>query len=508
MVVSSTERARKEKAGMGIQTIKFRYEVDDAGRKVLGDAIRQYNSCVKIAYNMLFDEEYASIPSKLKRQSEISKKLSEFKNVEMILAKVRNYATRDAMALKERFGDKRICFGGRPNLSRYCRRLVTKDEFLEKRCRPMSFEGTSNNHGNTFCQAQPDKTITLKLNRKTHLTLKLVGCKDGKKERGTFRIFSKIAELQKEKTTPFPISYRIGRQYVCISFQNTILSMDKTVGKRIQNRTFSIDMNPNFIGWSINDWDSDGDNVLVEHGTFSIESLNEKDRFIRGKSGRSTLKDKRSHELCIIAKKLAQKAVHFRCNVVGFEDIDGISNGSKDHGNARTNRLINRNWNRKRFESCFTKWLNVYGYDFDSPRARRTESVIMKVLPQYSSFIGNIVYGDKYRGTIPDPECASIEIGRRAHEFLLQHITRTKEKTGIAYPPTDKLAAVCARAMEANGIDGKFEGWKEMKKLFDLKKAERSGKKNAKDMYRVPFDNSLKWFKSQSKRSLILKTRS
>jgi len=506
--MSSRERRRKEKAQMGIQTIKFKYEIDADGHKILDDAIRQYNSCVRIAYNMLFDEEYASIPSKLVRQSAISKKLSEFRNVELILSKMREYATRDAMALKKRFGDERICFGGRLNLSRYCRHLITKDEFLQKRRRPMSFEGMSSTNGNGFCIAKSDKTVTLKLNKKTHLTLSLVGCKAGKKDRGTWKIFSKIAELQKEKTTPFPISYRIDSQYVYISFQNTILSMDKPVERRVQNRTFSIDMNPNFIGWSINDWDKDGDNILVEHGTFSVEKLNEKDRFIKGKSGKSTLKNKRNNEICIIAKKLAQKAAHFRCNVVGFEDIDGISNGSKDHGNTRTNRLINRNWNRKRFESCFVKWLNVYGYDFDSPRAKRTEGIIMRVLPQYSSFIGNIVYGDKYRGAIPDPECASIEIGRRAHEFLLQHITKAKEKTGIVYPPTDKLAAVCARAMEANGIDGKFGGWKEMKKLFDLKKVELSGKKNAKDMYRVPFGNSLKWFESQSKRSLILKTRS
>jgi hypothetical protein len=493
---------------MGIQTIKFRYEIDDAGRKVLGDAIRQYNSCVRIAYNMLFDEEYASIPSKLKRQNEIAKRLSGFNNVELILAKMREYATRDAIALKERFGDKRVCFGGWKNLSRYNGHLISKDEFLQKRRRPMSLEGKCLDHGNTFCIANPDKTVTLKLNRKTHLALRLVGCKEGKRDRGTWKILSKIAELQKEKVTPFPISYKIDSQYVYISFQNTILSMDKPVEKRVQNRTFSIDMNPNFIGWSINDWDNNGDNILVEHGTFSVESLNEKDRFIKGKSGKSKLKDKRNHEICIIAKKLAQKAAHFRCNVVGFEDLDGISKNSKDHGSTRTNRLINGNWVRKRFESCFTKWLNVYGYDFDTPRARRTESVVMKVLPQYSSFIGNIVYGDKYRGTIPDPECASIEIGRRAHEFLLQHILKAKEKTGIVYPPTDKLAAVCVRAMEAIGMDGKFEGWKEMKKQFDLKKVELSGKKNAKDMYRVPFGNSLKWFKSQSKRSLILKTRS
>ena len=39
----------------------------------------------------------------------------------------------------------------------------------------------------------------------------------------------------------------------------------------------SIDMNPNYIGWSIIDWKSESEFNIVKSGLISIKKLNDKD---------------------------------------------------------------------------------------------------------------------------------------------------------------------------------------------------------------------------------------
>ena len=57
----------------------------------------------------------------------------------------------------------------------------------------------------------------------------------------------------------------------------------------------------------------------------------------------------------------------------------------------------------------------------------------LKVIPSYSSFIGNFLY----RGlNLPDPILASIELGRRGYEFNSQYIEKTKEKSKTIVQPS------------------------------------------------------------------------
>lgn len=500
---------------MGLQTITFWYEIkDESQRSIFDKAIGQYNNCVHIANSRLFDDNNGLTGQKL--QNKLSKDLVNYNNVEMMSSKLREYAVVDAMAIKKRFEGKKVIFGGKLNLQRYQKKLISKEEFKRNRINPITFQGASYRHGNAFCIINEDKTITVKLNRNTHITLNLIGCKNNKKDRGTWKILNKIAELQKEEKCKICVTFKIDFDQVYITFPNTIFSKSNYTPKRITNRTFSIDMNPNYTGWSVNDWFESNDGVannrLIAHGVFDISELNQKDKFIKGKSGKSSLKNKRHNEVCIIAKNLARTASFYKCNIIAFEKLEFKQNsknkGSKEQKpenkrSKKLNKLINRNWCREKFKNCFVKWLNVYGYSLNDKKNNATTNNIIEVVASYSSVIGNIIYGDKYNKKTPDPVNSSIEIGRRAYEFYHQFIVKDKNKADIVFPVSDKVVEVCTRAMEANGIDAKFRDWKSMKELFDSKKIERFGQKNSKDLYRVPFDSSLKWFKSSSKRSFI-----
>ena len=84
---------------------------------------------------------------------------------------------------------------------------------------------------------------------------------------------------------------------------------------RLQRR-MSIDMNPNYIGWSIIDWKSSSEFSVVKSGVYSIKTINDKDFDLKGKSipsndpARIHLSNKRQHEILEISKNLINKAIY------------------------------------------------------------------------------------------------------------------------------------------------------------------------------------------------------
>ena len=64
--------------------------------------------------------------------------------------------------------------------------------------------------------------------------------------------------------------------------------------KFIKNRVLSLDLNPNYIGWSIVDWKSESEFNVIKSGIYSIKKLNDKDFNLKNK-GYSTNSDKRKY---------------------------------------------------------------------------------------------------------------------------------------------------------------------------------------------------------------------
>ena len=59
---------------------------------------------------------------------------------------------------------------------------------------------------------------------------------------------NKLLELQKQNL--IPITYKLNNRYIYISFDEKYLQEVKQI-KPILNRIFSIDLNPNYIGYSV-----------------------------------------------------------------------------------------------------------------------------------------------------------------------------------------------------------------------------------------------------------------
>ena len=115
---------------------------------------------------------------------------------------------------------------------------------------------------------------------------------------------------------------------------------------------------------------------------------------------------------------------------------------------------------------------------------------VLEVVPNYSSFIGNLVYRNE---KLFDPCLSSIEISRRGYEFVHQYIIKDKEiEKNIIFGNFEKDKEVYRKSLEELGVDFSFETFQELYSQI----------KESKVRYRFPLENcSLAVFSKNSIRN-------
>ena len=93
------------------------------------------------------------------------------------------------------------------------------------------------------------------------------------------------------------------------------------------NRILGIDLNPNYIGWSIVDWKSESEFEVIQSGVYSFKELNDKEFALKGQHISSSdprrvyLNNKRKHEIFEVAKNLINKALYYKVESIAVEDL-------------------------------------------------------------------------------------------------------------------------------------------------------------------------------------------
>ena len=258
------------------------------------------------------------------------------------------------------------------------------------------------------------------------------------------------------------ITYKVDLNYVYISFDESLVLKADYKNIVISNRVLALDLNPNYIGWSIVDWSAENEFNVVKSGIYSIKELNDKDFDLKSSDSKERiyLSNKRKYETLEIAKNIINKAIYYKCQIVSIEDLN-IKSSNKERG-SKFNKLVNNLWNRNTLVNNLTKRCNIFNIK------------LLKVKPEYSSFIGNFLYRSL---NLPDMVLASIEIGRRAYEFYNQYINRTKEqKKNIIQPDIKLFNDLIIKSLEEFNIQR--EQFKDLKKLYEYFK-------KSKMMYRL-----------------------
>ena len=466
-----------------MQTIKLRYEANENDKKLILSFQKQFSNCLHVMFNRLKESK------SLKECRDIAANLN---NIELLDSWMRVCALGKAQNIW--MTSKNVIFGGKSNFIKRCQGKISKDEFKKKKIEPLWICGEATHyHGNRKFRIQDNlKSILFKPNKKIKIYLNLPSLKKNYKK--ILKKLCKHAEID-----DMPITFSIDQEHVRISFdESKVFEKKENIQKK--NRVLAIDLNPNYIGWSIVNWHNERDFDVVKTGCYSFKFLNDKqfalkltkkqkeelDRKERleltnkAKTKNIYFNNKRNHEMIEVAKDLMNVAKQCQCEIVVCEDLN-IKSQDRSKG-KKLNRLCNSFFIRNAFINNLNKRCNMDDIKF------------LKVIPSYSSFIGNFLY----RGlNLPDPILASIELGRRGYEFNTQYIEKSKEKSKtIVQPSLKKFDDLIHKSLEEFGIKESFKDLIDLYYLF---------KKDPKMMYRVPFAKDSKWSKLKTKKSYISK---
>ena len=454
-------------------TLKLKYNYEDScDQDLILEYMKQYTHVFRVAYNKLYNQE------KLK-QTELLK----LNHIDLLDSWWVVSAMIDAKMLYNRFKIQKVIFGGKQNFLKRCKHQIDKETFNLNRLRCLTSigekkSGTKSVHGNRKFKLTADlKQVTLKLKTKK-VKLNLIG-------NPSKNLLYKLSQVYKHQISDdTPLTYKIDTNYIYITFDESIVLSSKLNSKQISNRVLSLDLNPNYIGWSITDWKSSSKFSVVKSGVYSFKKLTDKIQDLKGKGFNSDaeirkyLNNKLEYETYQIVKNIINKAIYYKVQLIGIEDL---SIKSKNLGKGSyLNGLVNNKWLRNKFSTCLEKYCNIYGFK------------LQKVKPEYSSFFGNFLFRSL---NLPDMVLSSIEIGRRCYEFYNQYISKqNKIQKNIIQPNLKDFNSLYIKSLEE--FDMQNTEFKDLKDLYYIFK-------NSKLTYRVPIRTNVQVFRFNSIKSAI-----
>ena len=291
--------------------------------------------------------------------------------------------------LFQKHKDKKIIFGGKHNLKQYLKKFISKEQFKEKRLFPINIQGEKLYKGNRLFDFYFDENeIVFKLSREDHRILKFKT--PHKKIRNNL---TRLQELVDNKQITITVS--LTKSDIYLTFDETKITDCNFKNLKI-NRVLGIDMNPNYIGMSVLEFDEDNNFKVLEKKVFDLSKLTKKSGKSSSDKKSKYLVNKLRFETIQIAHDICNLVNYWKCSKVVIEDLS-IRTSDKGHGRF-FNRLCNNVWNRNLFVNKLKSLSLLCNFS------------LVEVNPCYSSFIGNIMYGNK---TTPDMIASSIEIARR-----------------------------------------------------------------------------------------------
>ena len=301
-------------------------------------------------------------------------------------------AIKEGAALYKLNGDKHILFGGKNNWHQYLRGLIDKDTFKYRRMIPIGIQGEKRHKGNRLFRLDLDnQRLTYKPSKDRHVEIRFLPMKKKISEE-----LSKVQELTEQKK--ITVSVKMSDKYVWLTYDESLI-YDARFKKLQSKRVLGIDMNPNYIGLSVIEFNKTDDFTVRHKQVFDLSKLT----ISSGKASTDTkskyLNNKLKHETIAIAHEISKLVDVWKCKTVAIEDLSIRPKDLKK--GKKLNRLCNNKWERQLFVNKLNMLANLHKFS------------LVEVNPAYSSQVGNIAYGDE---NTPDMVAASIEIARRAYK--------------------------------------------------------------------------------------------
>jgi len=409
-------------------TIRLPYNASDDFYQLLKNIRREYSSVVRYAYNRFKDG---------KSIYEVTKLCKQLASIKYLYPCMFLSSTNKAKAIFDRNKDNTcVIFGGKYDFQRWIKtkKKIWLKRWKQKRLLPFLVIGGKSFSGNRYFRLDiiNENAITFKYNRYNHYKLQLPKLKRGIKN----QLFV-IEELMNNKQ--IPVTIEIDNKYISISFDEMSLRTESY--DPIPDRIAAIDMNPNYIGFIVKDFNT---GQIIDKEVISLKKLNDYDNSIKGLA-KSDPKCKkitniRHHMIYEISKLLINKCKHYKVETFVVEHLHTLTIDLKK--GKRYNRLVNNQWCRTKFISNLHKRCNIIGLKF------------LQVYPQYSSTIGCIMYPDDV-----DSIGAAIELARRGYE--LSHWTKDSNRS-VLFPDLDLRNLACRWKDKLGDKLQKIKSWKDL----------------------------------------------
>lgn len=288
-------------------TLKIKYETEKENLDIILSFIKNYNNVLRFTYNR--------VQEGIKSTKDLTELQKQLNNI-FIDSHFKNSSIFEAKSIQ----DSNLIFGGKKLFLDRCKNKISKEDFKLKRLVPISSVGESNHKGNRKFSIINENTVLFKPTKNIHINLQLK--EQGKNYKETL---NKLIKLQNNKQ--IPITYRLDLEYVYITYDNS--SLKSNFYKTKKNRVIAIDLNPNYLGYSIVDWLNESSYNIVDEGVYDISKINIIENSLKVSSNddkKFYIKNKRDYEVVKIAYELAKVCKHYKCEVFSIEELNIRSN--------------------------------------------------------------------------------------------------------------------------------------------------------------------------------------
>ena len=238
-------------------TIKLPISLNVSDQMIVADLQRQQSRVIRSAYSLF---------QKGNNEKEIRAKLKHMNNVDLIGSWFQQSAIKDAyymyLADKELEVKTRI-FGGKNNLKNRSQNKISKIDWKQNRLLPITSIGTASYYGNMkfAFDVIDNNQIILKINRHQHIQITLPKLR--KKYKDTLYQLELLTNDKK-----LPISFKLTTTHIFITYDENRLEREVQQNKKIVDRVLGIDMNPNYIGTSIQQ-----NNIILSTKFYDLSKL-------------------------------------------------------------------------------------------------------------------------------------------------------------------------------------------------------------------------------------------
>lgn len=288
--------------------------------------------------------------------------------------------------------NKKVLFGGKWNLKQYLKGLITKEQFKQKRLVPLCSIGERQYAGNRLFDFDFDNRVVV-FKPSNGVRKEIRFCPVKKKLANEL---AKVQELASQKKMPVTIKFTDKHLY--LTYDESLIYNEAYKGLKF-NRVLGIDMNPNYIGVSVIEFDGNDEFRVLHKEVYDLTRLTKSSGKASSDSKSKYLTNKLKQETLAIAHKINRLVDYWKCSKLAIEDLS-IKPSDKQKG-KNLNRLCNNKWERSLFVNKLKMLAGIHRYE------------LVEVNPAYSSIVGNFAYGSS---TTPDMIAASIEIARRAYK--------------------------------------------------------------------------------------------